>query len=230
MQIGDSPIFQYHRNNGLLKVGFNIGEQFSVEQNKDKTERAYFVKKAIEAAMGLSDKINKAFIHEVFNDTFVISGQHLMPFKPDIRSQTEKVANVVGNLIFPALLSVTMPGFLYAVVLEKEQRLIQNMRINGMSMHNYWIVNYLCNFAQYILSASSFYLFGRYVSRFSFFTESVPEIILAALFGWGLNQVSLSFLIACFLGNSQNASMLGYLISIVGSIITSTLLITSSVY
>ena len=166
----------------------------------------------------------------MFNDTYVVSGQQLMPFKPNIRKETEKVANVLGNLIFPALLSVNMPAFLYSIVLEKEQRLIQNMKINGLAMKNYWIVNYWFNYAQYIISAMCFYLFGRYVALFSFFTDSVTEVILLTFFGWGLNQVSLSFFISSFLTNSQNASMLGYVISIVGSIITSTLLLTKSVY
>lgn len=153
-----------------------------------------------------------------------------MPFKADVRKETEKVTNVIGNLIYPALLSVNLPAFLYTIVLEKEQRLIQNMRINGMRMYNYWFVNFFFNFAQYLVSASGFFLFGKYVTKLSFFTESVPEVLGALILGWGLNQVTLAFLISCFLNNSQTASMIGYVISIVGCIITTTICMTNSVY
>jgi hypothetical protein len=125
-----------------------------------------------------------------------------MPFKPNLRKAAEKVANILGNLIFPALLSVTMPSFLYQMVLEKEQRLIENMKINGLRMKNYWVVNYLFNYCQYLVSASCFFLFGKYVTKFTFFTDTVPEVIILAFLGWGLNQVSMAFFISCFINNS----------------------------
>ena len=123
----------------------------------------------------------------------------MMPFRPDVRKETEKLANVIGQLIYPALISVNLPAFLYTIVLEKEQRLIMNMRINGLAMRNYWIVNFFYNLTIYIITTTAFYAFGYFVSELSFFTETNQQFVVAALFGWGLNQVSLALLISCFL-------------------------------
>mmetsp|Transcript_15182 Transcript_15182/g.23440 ORF Transcript_15182/g.23440 Transcript_15182/m.23440 type:complete len:95 (-) Transcript_15182:160-444(-) len=88
------------------------------------------------------DRLNQAYVRSIFNETHVLSGLQVMPWKPNLRREAEKFVNVIGNLVFPALLSLSMPSFLYTLVLEKEQRLVQNMKINGLNMRNYWIVNY----------------------------------------------------------------------------------------
>jgi hypothetical protein len=57
-----------------VKIGFNIGKQFA-ETSGGSLEEAYYVKRPVEAAVSLSDKINQAYIRSLFNDTYVISGQ-----------------------------------------------------------------------------------------------------------------------------------------------------------
>jgi hypothetical protein len=47
-----------------------------------------------------------------------------MPFKASVDKQLGKVANSFGNTVYPVLLSLGLPVFLYTLVLEKEQRLI----------------------------------------------------------------------------------------------------------
>jgi hypothetical protein len=89
-------------------------------------------------------------------------------------------------LVYPVLLSLSLPMFLYTIVLEKEQRLIQNMKINGLRMLNYWSVNYFFNFCIYTVTMSVYFLFGKFVSRLTFFTDTHPAAILLGFFGWGL--------------------------------------------
>jgi len=67
----------------------------------------------------------------------ILSGLQVMPWKPNLRKEAEKFVNVIGNLVFPALVSMSLPSFLYILVLEKEMRLVQNMKINGLQMWNY---------------------------------------------------------------------------------------------
>lgn len=68
--------------------------------------------------------------------------------------------NTVATIIFPLSLSLLLPVFLYLTVLEKEEKLIQMMRMNGMSMLNYWAINFLYNFAISVLTNFVFYLYG----------------------------------------------------------------------
>lgn len=55
-----------------------------------------------------------------------------MPFKPQVRNEALKILNTLGIIIFPVGLSLSMPAFLYTIVLEKENRLLENMKINGL--------------------------------------------------------------------------------------------------
>lgn len=194
--------FQYHRNNGITKIG--------IVQNKNNDEAALlddsgnttYVMRPTEGAMQLIDRMNNAYIRSHFNDTFVIAGQQFMPFKPAGRNEAEKVVNAIGDLAYPVLLALGLPVYLYGLVLEKEKRLVQTMRINGLKMYNYWLVNFLFSMAQYMTVMLIFYLAGYYWSKLTIFTDTDPIIILSIYVGWGLNQVSQAFFLSCFLNDS----------------------------
>merc|ERR1719329_1714010 len=100
------------------------------------------------------------------------------------------------------------------------------MRINGLKMYNYWLVNFAFSFTQYMLVMTVFFLTGYYLSELTIFTDTDPIIILLVYVGWGLNQVTQAFFLSVFLNDSQTASMIGYMISIVGTIVGSTLNVT----
>lgn len=75
----------------------------------------------------------------------------------------------MGALVFPICLCMGLPVFLYNIVLEKEQRLIETMKINGMRMYNYWTVNFLFNLFFYSITVTIFLVFGAKVYGFSYF-------------------------------------------------------------
>jgi len=64
-----------------------------------------------------------------------------------MRDGAGKLINALGIVIFPLGLCLSMPAFLYTIVLEKENRLLENMKINGLQMVNYWFVGFLFNLA-----------------------------------------------------------------------------------
>jgi hypothetical protein len=71
-------------------------------------------------------------MRELFNDTNVIGGVNFYPFKADFNNQIQKGLSLVAFMVFPLCMSMGLPVFLYQIVLEKETRLIENMKINGM--------------------------------------------------------------------------------------------------
>ena len=95
-----------------------------------------------------------------------------MPFKPDLEKSADKVVNALGGLIYPMYMSLTLPVFLYTIVLEKEQRLIENMKINGLKMSNYWKVNYVFNLGMFLIVMFCYLLFGKFISGLQFFSEN----------------------------------------------------------
>ena len=87
-------------------------------------------------------------------------------------------------------------------MLEKELRLIENMKINGMKMSNYWLVNYIFNFSFYMLTALLFMLFGVKVFELQLFTDTNKTFFLVTLIGWGMAQISMAMFLSVFLSKS----------------------------
>lgn len=43
-----------------------------------------------------------------------------MPFKPQIRAEAEKAINCIGDVVYPVLVALSLPIFIYGIVQEKE--------------------------------------------------------------------------------------------------------------
>lgn len=151
-----------------------------------------------------------------------------MPFTTSEETLVLKFMSIMGSTLYPVALSIIFPVFLYTFVLEKEERLREMMKMNGMKMKNYWIVSYLWNVALFMLAAFIFFLFGIYILKLPFFTDTKISILFYVVLGWGLSQVSLSFFFQNFLSKVRTATskdsfpletfiyflVIGYLLSI----------------
>lgn len=158
--------------------------------------------------------INKAYIHKMFNDTYIMTGVQFMPIQPSFDGEIMRLINMLGAGLFPISLCLLLPVFIYNIVLEKEQKLIEIMKMNGMKMKNYWMTNFLFNFIVYALTVFVFCLTGAVILGLSFFTQSNWAILILFFVGWGFAQISLSFFFSAFLQMAQTASIIGYLLSI----------------
>ena len=152
------------------------------------------------------DLINKAYLHEHNPNIVLMSGSQYMPFTLSGDAFITKIMSILGATMYPIGLSVILPVFLYTLVLEKEEKLREMMKMNGMKMINYWIVNYAWNVALYMVSTSIFILFGLFVLKLSFFTDTNKLVLMSVIFGWGLSQVSLSFFYQNFLSKVRTAT------------------------
>lgn len=123
-----------------------------------------------------------------------------------------------------------MPAFLYTIVMEKETRLLENMKINGLQMVNYWIVGFVFNMGYQMIVIISYLLFGRYFSGISFFTDTHFGVIFLTYTAWGTVSVALAFLLSCFLNRANSAVMIGYVFSIIMVLGSSTICTCGGVY
>ena len=71
LQINDYLYYQYHRNNGITKIGIVHEKETEDDLNTGNTTH---ITTPIQGSMSLSDKMNNAYIRSVFNDTYVVSG------------------------------------------------------------------------------------------------------------------------------------------------------------
>ena len=98
--------------------------------------------------------INQAYLRELFPDdpTYVINGMQFMPFQPSLDVEIERIINLIGLAVFPSCLCLALPVFIYNLVLEKETKLLETMKINGMKMSYYWLVNFSFNLVIYFFT------------------------------------------------------------------------------
>ncbi len=74
LQINDNRYWQYHRNNGITKIG-----TMNSDPQEGEDEVLYMIR-TVEGQIQVADMLNQAYIRELFNDTYVISGVQFMPF------------------------------------------------------------------------------------------------------------------------------------------------------
>lgn len=97
------------------------------------------------------------------------------------------------------------------------------MRMNGMKMRYYWLVNFLFNLMLSCITAIIFYLFGRFVLKNSFFIDTSLALQFLTLFGWMLAQIGMATLFQTFISHSNSANIIGYLLSIWTAMIAASL-------
>ena len=116
-----------------------------------------------------------------------------MPITVDEKGILDKIFSIVGASLYPIALSLLLPVYMYSIVLEKEERLQEMMKMNGMKIKYYWFVNYLWDFTLFMIACLIFMFFGSFILETSFFTDTSQVVLWTVLIGWGLAQVSLSF-------------------------------------
>ena len=96
----------------------------------------------------------------LFPNVTVISGTNYFPFNTDFSRDINRLVNIASASILPICMCMCLPVFLYSIVLEKESRLTEFMKINGMRMRTYWLVNFCFNLIIFSLQAFVFLIFG----------------------------------------------------------------------
>ena len=204
VQINDLRYIQYHRNNGITKLGV---------LNPLSGGTSYFIR-SIEGQLSAADMLNKAYVSKLFPDTYIYSGVQIMPLSPSFDQEIMRVINLLGSALFPISLCLMLPVFIYNIVLEKEHKLIEIMKMNGLRMYNYWIIAFIFDMILYAITIIVFIIFGRFILQLTFFYETSYLVLFTFFLAWGLCQISLAFFFQIFLNQSQTASIIGYLLSI----------------
>ena len=153
--------------------------------------------------------MTKSYIKTLYDGgderVFPISGSQVMLNTKSADALVNAIVSVVGASIYPIAISLLLPVFMYAIVLEKEERLREIMKMNGLEMSIYWFVNYLWSVGLYLVAMLVFLGFGRYVLVTDFFVNTDFSVLFFSLFGWGLCQVSLSFFYQNFFSKAKTS-------------------------
>jgi len=101
--VNDNQYWQYHRNNGLTKIGFR-----SKERGLDKE-----VLRVIEGSLETASILNKAYIKKNFPNHTVIGGVDFYPYQLDEVRIEEELLDEVLLVVLPFCLALHFPLFLY---------------------------------------------------------------------------------------------------------------------
>lgn len=206
LQINDNRLPPYHRGNGVTKLlVFN-----------PTTNDYSGVMQVANGMLWAADLFNRAYFKNFFEDVVIISGVQMMPYDMDSSSgdNIQRIINLAGSTFYPMAVSLLMPLFMYTIVLEKESKLIEIMKINGMKMRFYWLSNFTFNFLLYTVTMFIFNVIGGVVLKLSLFTDTNLFLLFLIYFGWGLCQVGMAFFFQAFLSNARSATIIGYIISL----------------
>jgi len=109
-----------------------------------------------------------------------------MPFQPSMDVEIERIINIIGMAVFPACLAIALPVFIYNLVLEKESKLLETMKVNGMKMKYYWLVNFSFNLALFFVTVIVYWVTARWVFKMNFFIATDWRLLALIYIGWGL--------------------------------------------
>ena len=92
-----------------------------------------------------------------------------MPEKIDMKEFYIALINFTSGILYPLALGLLIPVFMYTLVLEKEEKLLQMMKMNGMKISSYWFVYFIFNFVLSLLTNTIFVLLGFFITKMRFF-------------------------------------------------------------
>lgn len=156
--------------------------------------------------------LNTAYIKENFGKS-VQSGINYYPYEISFEHLMTRIMTVFAQLL-PACLIMGMPVFLVTIVNEKEKRLIENMKTNGMKMSYFWTATYISFYMFYTAINLVFFFVGKFIFQTGFMVTTDSGIILTILNGWTMAQISYAFFLSVFFDRSQVASIVGYILSV----------------
>jgi hypothetical protein len=167
--------------------------------------------------------LTKAYIKNRFDHTVVTA---ISPYPFSIKEQmlVTLQSTFKSAVTYPLCLCLSLPVFLYMIVLEKEQKIIEDMKCNGLQMRNYWAVNFGFNFCYYMLTVAVFIFLGRFVFGMHLLIDTSIYILVVFLSIWGWIQVFLAYFYSVFFSKSTSAAAFGYGMALYMQIIAITLL------
>lgn len=117
-------------------------------------------------------------------------------------------------IFFPVALSMGFPLLLYSLAVEKEEKILDLLQINGLRINNYWKSIYIFYFTLFTVVTTLFSVLGWIFIDATFFTK-VDKIILSLFFlGWNLSQISFGIFLSIIIKSSIYANLTGYLLSV----------------
>ena len=169
--------------------------------------------------MSWIEKITRSFL-QIMKGNEIITGSFMyMPFVEGDKGLIDRMSDITAGSIYPLGFTILLPVILYHIVSEKEERLIEIMKMNGLQMKYYWVNFFVFYFFISIIASILMFLFGKYVFQATLFVDTDWRVLWTLFVGWAISQVSLASFLQIFINNSKLATIIGYVFSFFGCVV-----------
>jgi len=194
VQIRDYIVSDYHRGSGI-----SLFHMLNPYTNKFEIFPATIVGSIWEIGM-----MNKAYIHEIFPNITILSGLQLTIIKEENYGLNSiRPTAVVASGIYPFSISLLIPFFMYIIIKDKEKKIIQLLKINGVKMRYYWISNFIIHYIIYLILVIFYIVFDIFIFQLNFLRKTSFLLIILTFLGWGIEQIGLSYFFQAFISKER---------------------------
>jgi len=230
----DLLMAQYHRANNFTRL--DIGSHYSHHHgivltdpprlslmemiHSSMQEEAGVIPPRTPASLGsegLTPKGLGIFVSDLIRNALNVQFAQVMPKweQPDILV----IVEIFGSFLYPLVLSLQLPVYLYVAVMEKEERLTEMQLCMGCRPWVMYTTTVALNLSFYAAVVAFFWLGGLYI-EIRFFCETSPALLFLFFAGWGSALVSLGLVLSACLNSKRAATVVGYVVALVGTLIT----------
>ena len=141
-----------------------------------KTIPISFVITSCRNVMGVSMQnwMNDAFLKNITGRYHIRTYTSQMSYT--ISFPSANISDLLGSLFFPMILCLLLPSFTFTIVMEKQFKLREMMKLMGMKMRYYFLVSYMFFYGMYAISVVMFVIFSA-LFNFSFVSKTNPIIL-----------------------------------------------------
>lgn len=142
--------------------------------------------------MSLMEQVYRSYLQLQHPREIIMGSFMYMPFDGEDRALINRVINIVGAGLYPLALSLLIPVLLYALVLEKEEKLLLIMRMNGLSLLSYWLHFLMHSLALSLGTAAILYCTGRWLFAVPYFRDTEWQVLWSVFASWSVALTSLT--------------------------------------
>jgi ABC-type multidrug transport system ATPase subunit len=227
--VNTNVVVKYHRPNNFTRLDIQLPNFLnnSLLNNSNTIDMQRRLLIINEGRFQLQSMINRAFtsytmrMHNVSDGPILSSFLNIrfvqrMPYYAT--ADLLAILEAFGTILYPVALSLQLPIYMYLLVLEKSEKLKSMMQQHGMKSWHYVLTNYTFFLILYSLVVGFFWVSGVAV-QIRFFIQTHPLWLLLFFFGWGNCMITIAFFMSSFLNSPRVSSIVGYGISLLGTLI-----------
>jgi hypothetical protein len=221
---------------GVEEKGFrpsaNHSFPFAVVEFEEVSEKrlAFSIAAEEQATQGFSTQAATALDRAAIRSSLLsawLKGVHAInvTISPSVRGMPYTKMNMAfdpGSMFFgylaPFAIAFLLPVYVFSIVHEKQQKLREMMKMVGLEMSSYWAINFIYDLLLYVIVMVLFIGIGL-AFGLRVFRQAAWHIQVLLYGGWGLAQVSLSFLLSTFFSRSRTATIVSYLFTLFSIIV-----------